>query len=57
MYLANKFLSLTPPAFGAPVGVALRPVEFRGDLWRQKTMESLGYSAVFLFVILFLAVL
>jgi len=27
--------SPTPPAFGALVGVTL--VEFRGDLWRQKT--------------------
>ena len=37
------------PAFGVPVGVT--PVEFRRDLWRQKTTAP-GLSCGFLCVIL-----
>ena len=35
-----------PPAFGALVGVT--PVEFRGDLWHQKTKQSHGVVCVIL---------
>jgi len=34
----------------------MTPVEFRGDLWHQKTIESLGYRSV-VYVILCVAVL
>ena len=44
---------MTPPAFGAPVGVT--PVEFRGDLWHQKTRVP-GLSCDVVCVILPLAV-
>ena len=44
----------TPPSFGALVGVT--PVEFRRDLWRQKTRIP-GLSCVFIYVILRSAVL
>ena len=44
----------TPPAFGALVGVTL--VEFRGDLWRQKTRVPGVWCGV-VYVILRLAVL
>ena len=43
-----------PPAFGAPVGVT--PVEFRGDLWHQKTRVP-GVSGGVVYVILRFAVL
>ena len=44
----------TPPAFGALVGVT--PVEFRGDLWHQKTRVP-GVSCGVVYVILRFAVL
>ena len=44
----------TPPAFGALVGVT--PVEFRGDLWHQKTRLP-EVSCAVVFVILRFAVL
>jgi len=44
----------TPLAFGAPVGVT--PVEFRGDLWHQKTRVH-GVSWRVVCVILHFAVL
>jgi len=44
----------TPPAFGAPVGVT--PVEFRGDLWHQKTRVH-EVSCGVVYVILRFAVL
>ena len=44
----------SPPLFGAPVGVIL--LEFRQDLWRQKTrVYGLSYGVVY--VILCLVVL
>jgi len=38
-----------PPAFGAPAGVYLGPVEFRRYFWRQKTRLT-GLYPVVLFV-------
>jgi len=35
----NRRFSPTPPLFDGPVGVT--PMEFRPDLWQQKTIESL----------------
>jgi len=55
----SKVADFDPPHlhlvnFGAPVGVT--PVEFRGDLWHQKT-RVLGYRVVLFVLSYFLAVL
>jgi len=54
LFVESRRLWPTPPAFGAPVGVI--PVEFRGDLWRQKTRVP-ALSCGVVFVILRLVVL
>jgi len=50
----SKVADYDPPAFGTPVG--LYPVEFRGDLWLQKTRVP-ALSCDVVYVILRLAVL
>jgi len=54
LFVESRRFGPTPPAFGAFVGVT--PVEFRGDLWRQKNRVP-GLSCGVVSVILRLAVL